>query len=365
MKFPRGQRLSHIGLHADTRCFYAVQGVRDADAPGSFRVLAATKILRDAPALSNSQADRLFRTLARQGFAGHEAVTAVPQAALLSGVLDLPPRHSGAPLDQIARNELARANRCEPDQIESAWWEIPPGFAAGRETEGTQVIAVGCRHADAQHIHDCFEAARVETLAIDTVGAALVRAVRPALPSTSPEPPLSALVEVSHDCTLALILRGHDIVYERYMPDAGLTAVTSSLVQRLSLDAESAELILARVGLGQIPPELAELEADPSTIEDARQAISDHLDALANEVRASASYAGRRYASSLSSVLVTGPIATVPGWTERLGRRLESTTSACSPAALYQWPDTVPADPGFMTAVGLALHPGRMQEVAA
>lgn len=362
MKLHRPARRSHIGLHIDSSYFHAVQGVHDRAAPGSFHVLSAARIRRSGPEFSADQAQRLFSTLRRQGFTGRDVVTAVPQASLLTGVLDLPPRSSGAPLDQIARNELARAHRCEPDQIESAWWEIPQGFAAGREAEGTQVIAVACRHTDAETLVNTLDFAGARTIALDTVGAALARAARPSLRLDAAEPPLSAVLDITHEAALALILRGDDIVYERHIREGGLTALLATLAERLSLDAEAAEVILSRVGLGPVPDELQELATDPAALDDARQVITDHIDSLAEEVRASGSYAGRRYAASLAAALVTGTGANIPRWLDRLSRRLETPATAIDPASLYRWPAGNTGDPGFMTATGLAMHPGIAQE---
>jgi cellobiose-specific phosphotransferase system component IIB len=129
----KGKRTA-IGLDIGPRFIGAVQ--MTVAGRGARPSLAAASRLERAKAGSEPTSVELLRVseaLSRQGFSGQDIVLVTPQSKLLSGVFEVPPRASGAPLDQIARNELARANKLEASQVECGWWELPPGL---RETEG-------------------------------------------------------------------------------------------------------------------------------------------------------------------------------------------------------------------------------------
>jgi hypothetical protein len=40
-------------------------------------------------------------------------------------VLEMPPKSSTAPIEQLARMELARTQKCAPDSFEMGFWELP------------------------------------------------------------------------------------------------------------------------------------------------------------------------------------------------------------------------------------------------
>ena len=126
-------RYSPIGLDVGSRCIKAVQFSRSHK---GLRICAVACIDRSGKgtAILAAEAAALRDILARQGFRGRKLVLGGPPARLLSGVMELPPRASGAPLDQIARIELARAHDCPPDSIDLSWWELPAGTPAHQGT---------------------------------------------------------------------------------------------------------------------------------------------------------------------------------------------------------------------------------------
>jgi len=70
-------------------------------------VTAATSLAKTSaePTLSAEEAEQLVRLLNAEGFRGNELVVGVPGPRLLTGILDLPPRSSGAPVEEIAKVE--------------------------------------------------------------------------------------------------------------------------------------------------------------------------------------------------------------------------------------------------------------------
>ena len=158
-----GPRTTPIGLDIGARRIKAAQWTLSR---AGARLTAAACIDRAAPGapLNADEAASIRGVLERQGFAGRRVVASAPATRVLTSVLELPPKSSGAPLEHIARIELARANGVSPDGMEMAQWELPSGT---RAVEGTHVFAIALRHADADAMLDALEAAGLHAKAID------------------------------------------------------------------------------------------------------------------------------------------------------------------------------------------------------
>lgn len=311
----------------------------------------------------------MIGALARQGFVGDRFVLHMPHRHLITGPLDVPPRSSGAPLDLICRNELARIHRVEPAEIECSWWELPSpapgagmaGSSALRDGDqaggGAQVLAIGCRARDAEGLVVLFDAAGAEVVAIDARGPALARAAQAVLPAS---PAMGAIVEWEWDLALVVIVRDQTIVYERVLAESGLTALEASLTRKLGFDSEVARHVLTGVGLGPVPEALAE---DSDLIGQAQRLVAEHLDSLALELRASAAYASRRYGGPVSSAILCGDGAAVPGAAERIARHLDLSLRTFDPAAMFPRIEQAAASgmnndgPAMAAAMGLAAYP--------
>ena len=125
MKLSRRKSFSPIGVDVDGRSIAAVQLSLTGE---GFQIEAATVLGRIGSQFPPEQPElhRLSEVLARQGFQGKKLVLGVPSDQVLASMLDLPPAGSGAPLEQIARIELARIHKCEPADLELAMWNLPP-----------------------------------------------------------------------------------------------------------------------------------------------------------------------------------------------------------------------------------------------
>lgn len=353
-------RRSAIGLDVGPRWIRAVQLHRRS---GVTSVAAAARLPRTAVADASGhwslpgpdELAQLSQILWRQGFAGRAVVLAAPPDVLLSGAFEVPPRSSGAPIDTIARAELARMHRLEPAAIECAWWELPAGI---RETETTQVMAVGCEQSAAEALIDGFAAQDFIVRAIDAPSIALARAMRA---HTSPPPVLAGILDIGWAGSLLAVVRNHTIVYERRLPELGLDSVLSRLKDKLAIDDETASYLLLRIGLDKPPPELAD---EVELVEQARTLTADYVDALAADARASAEYAGRRYDQPLAAILLSGEGASMPGVAPVLARRLKLDARTLAMSDLVQLRPALPdasVSPGaegsvFALAAGLALH---------
>jgi len=360
--FTKRSRLSPIGLDIGDRCVRAAQlrfDRRERSSGTTTSIAALARLARPHGVSSDELNPRhlsdMFHTLERQGFAGDDYVIAVPQRQLLSGVLEVPPRTSGAPIDVICRNELARTHRLEPDQIEAAWWELPPPPVGTRgETECAQALAVGCRTTDAEHWVEAFRDAGANICAIDARGPALARAVAA---RALDAPALTAVLEWSWESALIVVARAGMIVYERHLPESGLAAAHAEMGRKLSIDADAAAHIIEQVGLGEAAGELAE---EPELIGQAQRIIGEQIDSLVLEIRASTAYAGRRLGNEVGRLIVCGDGASVPEAMPRLGRRVEMPTELADPASLFESSPPMPTvqrAPSLAAALGLAAHP--------
>lgn len=325
-------RSTPIGLDIGTRRIKAVQARTMRDGLVISAASCITRRTPDVPML-HGEAVRIVDTLMRQGFTGTDVVLGMPSDRMLSGVLELPPRTSGAPLDMIARQELARSCKCEAQTLEVAWWELP---AAGRAGEGTHAIAMGCKHEDALPILDAFERAGLEAVALDAGPAALARAVAP-IAGAAPE--LTAVLDMGWSAAHLLIMHGRVLVYERAIRELGIRQLHRQLHEQCDMDDELADFLLRTLGCATASDlENSGSQTAPQTEdsggmeqeEEARTVIVTHADNAAAELRVSVGYAQRRFEGALSRVLVVGGGAQIPGMVARITQRLDGTSGAAS-----------------------------------
>src|SRR5688572_30026381 len=99
---PFSTKYTPIGLDIGSCSIKAVQLQRVRE---DWRVAAVTSLPRpqiNAP-LDRIAVRRIADVLYRQGFHGQSVVLAAPSDKLAADILELPPRTSGVPLEQIAR----------------------------------------------------------------------------------------------------------------------------------------------------------------------------------------------------------------------------------------------------------------------
>jgi Tfp pilus assembly PilM family ATPase len=376
---------SAIGIDVGARAVKAVQFGRDRFGSGEWRVAAVAEVPRDevsqqanvtapvagqpgaqpgraAHALTPVEVRRLMGTLERQGFAGHGVVLAVPNERVLSSLLELPPRSSQAPLEQIARMEVARAHRFAPDAFEMGCWDLP---AAARATKQTPVMAVACTHADAAMLMDPFEAEGMDVCALDVKAAALARACRPLLNTEAGG--IVGIVDLGWSAaTLSLMHRGVAI-YGRTLGDSGICKLYHTLATRLGLEIEVIDYLLADSGIAGTDAGHAAQGAVASATTGIRKAkaatdaaglIAAHFEAAVHELQVSLTYAQHQYPDTpLSRLLVVGGGGCIRGVTEHLRRTLGIEARAAAPADLALCPPAVAekcASPSLTAALGLA-----------
>lgn len=342
----RGSSL--IGLDIGTKRVKAAQLVRTGS---EWCLTACSAIDRvDTGELSQAEVNQIADVLDRQGFKGNQVVLAVPDEQLLSGILDLPPRDSGAPIETLAKMELARTHKCNPSEFEVACWDLP---AAKRAGSGTQVMAAGCVHQSADELLDKFEAAGLACRALDIRGCATVRACEPLWRDQAG---VSAVLDLGWSAAVLLVVYEGVIVYQRTLPEGGVRHIHELLCGSMGLDDDVARFVVSEIGLTQqVPADWANWEG----LSEARAAIEEHVRALGPELQTLFSYIGHRYPDApVEQVFMTGGGAAIVGLGEHLGDVIGRKSTAVLPQEIGNVQNTKPdaaQGPALVAAIGLAL----------
>ncbi len=337
-----------IGVDFDSRALRAAQ-VTPTREGGALQAVARVPRLTPGEALTDRDLDQLRGALGRLGFRGQRLVLSVPEFKLAVDILELPPRTSSAPVDEIARAELARTHGYEPASAEMISWDLPP---SSRAKDMTQMMAVALPHADAETLLDTFETAGFEVVLLKPFMAATVRACRPSLP----EEGLSAILNLGWDAALLLLLVRGTVVYRRLMPENALKHLADTITRHLDLPAEAVHCLIDEPA----PPDPAGGRSDPSIPLDAvRALVQKPVEAIAQALQDALAYARQMYAGvTAGRVLLTGHVPAMPGLGDALASRLGLEVRTVSPADVVPpRPDVAQAaaDPSLTATVGLAL----------
>ncbi len=149
----------------------SVKAVQMSCTRGEWRVEASAVLPRAEGENDTVAAKRLSDLLDRQGFRGRNVVLAAAVKHVEVELVEVPPRASGAPVDEIAKTELMRTAKLDAGSFEMAGWDLP---AAARGS-GTTMMVAALRHADAGARLNAFEAAGFTPVAIDVACLALAR----------------------------------------------------------------------------------------------------------------------------------------------------------------------------------------------
>ncbi len=340
--------LTPIGIDIGSRQVKAAQLRRSRK---GWRIAALSSFPRmEAGAdIGGEEIRHLCSIFRRQGFRGKDVVLAVPAEKLLTGILELPPRSSGAPLDQIARMELSRMHKVAPDSFKMLFWDVP---ASARPKESCQVLAVGCAHAEADKLLDAFERANLDVVVLDVHACAAVRACRPML---LPDPSITAILDIGWRSACLLIVYGGVVAYERVLREVGMANLLEAIDRTFRLNGETAEGFLATVGFDC---KARGHELDQPSREEFTRVLSRHFDALAKELQAPFSYAVHQYPSNgTMRLLLIGGCAIIPGLTEHLASALEMEVAIVRPADLAECRSSIldkSSNPALTLAIGLA-----------
>jgi Tfp pilus assembly PilM family ATPase len=293
---------------------------------------------------SHAEVEQLAGALNRQGFRGGRVVLGVPDEKILTGVLELPPKTSGAPLQEIARSELASMHGYEPQAAESVCWDLPTSTRRG----STQAMGVACRHADAETVLQAFDHVGLDVIALDS----RLHAVTRVCASVVPQAGITAVLDLEWNRTMLLLLYQGTVIYKRTVTDQSLRQLVKGLMQGLELEEDSVLYLLADVGLA---PQTSDYAAQAETI---RPLVTKYLDSIAASLQSPFAYATSQYAgTALDSLLLVGQGAAIPGASEHLQPRLSVNVRVVRPTDVVQCPPSLGGkaqDPSLAVAIGLA-----------
>ncbi|MBK7406100.1 MAG: pilus assembly protein PilM [Phycisphaerales bacterium] len=344
MSLPRPGSLSPIGVDVGTSWIKAAQVSRSRRG-WRLHACAAFPRLQAGGTASADEFQRLAQVLDRAGFEDEQVVVGAPREALHTAVLDLPPRASGAPIEQICEAEMVRMFRLPADAFEMFAWEMP---SDSPRIKSTQMLASAVVCQDAEDFIGRCESAGLRVLAIDLAAEATARACR-AQCAASDE--LTVLLDVGASGVDMLVFREGACIYQRWLEGAGTGAITAALSSRLEISTEIGELLLRRMGLYPFP----EGEVDPVLAAGAAQIFRQHSESLLGAALTSASYATDRFpGESVGAIRLAGAGAGMPGLAEFLAEISGLAVEVVVPKAWGRV--TCPgAGPALMTAIGHAM----------
>ena len=242
MRLPGRTSRTPIGLDIGGRRIKAAQFNRSGS---SWRITAAACVPRTASRATIEPAEvrRLRDLLREKAFKGTSVVLAVPSDKLLTGIMELPPRDSGAPIEQLTRVEMGRMHNRDPSSFEVACWELPrPARAANR----TFVMGAACAHDDADALLDAFEGEGFEVDGLGVQACALARACEPLLDGVSG---IAGILDIGWTASRLVLIYQGAVVYERGLAKGGLRVLAAPMAQQLGLDIDATERILESNGL--------------------------------------------------------------------------------------------------------------------
>lgn len=354
MKLWRGSARTAIGVDLGAKTIKAAQLVASAT---GWQLAAAVEYVRPVRggtsaglSVGAEETKLLADVLERRGFTGRRVVIAAPASQLFTTVLELPPRASGAPVDQIAHAEVARMAKLEPGGFESSQWELP---AAARAGSTTSALAVAMSHAHAEAIIRVFEANGLQIERIDTQSWALARGCAAALEAP---PAITGTLDLGWDATRLNLMLAGEVIFHRALSDSGVSTLWRSAVKAMEMsDQALLELFYpaATAQQGQTSPLF-----DPLVSARARQLVERFVDGLTTELEASFTYAAHRYGRNpVGEVLLVGGGARLPGLAERLAGKHGMRVRVMELAQAVHIPEAmkVHAPSSLLLAAGLAI----------
>jgi Tfp pilus assembly PilM family ATPase len=336
-------RHSFIGLDIGSRCIKAVQAKRTRS-QSRIEAAAVIPFATPEPTLDAACVRRIHDVFARQGFHGNRVVIVAPADKLHVELLDLPPRSSGAPIDQLARAEMIRLSKLEGNAFEMATWDLP---APPRGGTGTALMAVAASHADTQGAYHTFESEGLSVEAIDVQACAIARACR-----TRTKEGTTAVLDLGFSHAGLWFIRDGVVVFQRTFAECGTKILQAELMKRLSVDAEVVDHLINRNPDEPKIPQAATVDTQ----------IGRYVDVLAEELKSSFAYINHRYNDSPpATMFVIGGGGMSAALRSGLKDRLSMEIQPLAPMALMECgPELLEkcTAPLLTTALGLALYEG-------
>lgn len=288
---PGGSRLTPIGLEVGDRALRAVQLRRSAD---GCRIVASAVLRRvdRGPLLSSLDAERLLGVLRRQGFAWEEAVLATPRKMVMTADLSFEEAPGVEAIEESVREEFERRLKRSDDDVELAWWETPGSSRGG---SAVRIAAVACGHRDAEAILDVLDGCGLSISAMDTPAFALSRWLSHCVRRSD----LRLAVDLDWADSHLVFAEGELVVYERLLPDLGVSSALAPLARQWQIDTDDVEGTLLELDGAH------DANAPPCWLHDAAESVLARcMKSIADEVETSMGYIRHHYPDAPSPRLV-------------------------------------------------------------
>lgn len=281
-----------IGVSFDARWIHAAQA---AFVDGKATLVGATSIRRgerapgdSCPVLTHDEASRLSHSLSLQGVRSRRVVLAVPAQQASLTTIELPPRSSGAPIEQIASMELARLLRLEPGSFELALLEVPTPQNRGTRGGASNYIAATTSHAYGEALSAAFDGSGLAVAALVPESLAIAKAAALSFDSR-------AVVSLTPSAMEVIVIdQNARVVYHRALPELGLHRVLALAKERLNLSPDAVDGALDAISRHERTPVGDPLDNELKVLTGGvSRLVVEHADLVAVEVERSLAYAAR------------------------------------------------------------------------
>lgn len=317
-------KLSAIGLEIDAHEFRAVQLVQTAHGINTLAwAIFPRKVLggfESRTALPEPDELRWASSiLERRGFVGHLVSIASPTSACSSHVIELPPVDSGAPIEQLARIEVARARRCSPGEFELGYWSLP---SRGRTQES---LAVACPRTVIDQTMETFASGGFVIAGMDLMELAIQRGSQAGLATVENE--INASLHIGWNSSLAVLSLGETVIYVRRI-ERGARSVWDLATERYRLSSEGADAIV---------DDMQSYEPTDASIKIRKELWSGFSTEIVSELDVAMTYVSHSYRSSpFGKIRLSGYAAANPAVIDRLDKVLGIDVVYAPPRAIVE-----------------------------
>lgn len=281
----------------------------------------------------------LLEAMDRAGFTSEPIDVVVDQPAM-TGVYEVPPRNSGAPIARLAKAELARAHRVDPSQIEAAVCEAPRP-ASSRSGAQDHVLAIGLSREAVVPVLLDLDHAGLEPRRVTVPYIALLNG---AVQQAGIAEGIGVLELAFSGAHLSVGVRddsgqwtGVAACFVRHIAEASLARLVSASAARLSGSPGAALEALGLMGIagGFDDDDPHAFEASRRVAGAVRPCVTQYLDALCTEVGRSIAYVAHRHPwAPVTRLFVCGEGAALSGVCDRLSSELCIEVSPLFPAVM-------------------------------
>ena len=317
-------RLSAIGLEVDAHEFRAVQLVQTAHGTNTLawaifprQVAGAFESCTTLP--EPEELRWASSILERRGFVGNLVSIPSPTSACSSHVVELPPIDSGAPIEQLARMEVARARRCNPADFELGYWALP---SRGRTQES---LAVACPRTVIDQTMESYHSAGIVIAGMDLMELAIQRGSLAGLAAVENE--INASLHIGWNSSLAVLSLGETVIYVRRI-ERGARSVWKLATERYRLSDKGADAIV---------DDMESYNTTDASVKIRKELWSGFSTEIVNELDVAMTYVSQSYRSApFGKIRLSGYASANPAVIERLDKVLGIDVVFAPPGAIVE-----------------------------